>query len=205
MLHGMSFSIPPDLIKTEEQELTNKKGATLGFQGIYFHMGTPFFYSMWQPVAYNNTPAKVYPTYYSLLFYADLVVGIPEPTIQELSAFESDELAVYAVYNGSEVAKIVVLNLGFYNDTSVERGVEWINAGALFGGEEVEVGRLTGPMSITTEAVDVTWLGQSYEEGSPSGQRGFEGVGCGGLVKVKASEAVIIQRKGGRGGGGWVL
>ena len=160
-------------------------------------MGTPFFYSMWQPVAYNNTPAKVYPTYYSLLFYADLIADISEPTILELSAFESDELALYAVYNGSEVAKVVVLNLAFYNDTSMQRGLEWINVGALFGGEEVEVGRLTGPMSITTEAEEVTWLGQSFEEGSPSGKRAFEGVGCGGLVDVKASEAVIIQRKGG--------
>ena len=172
-------------------------GATLGFQGIYFHMGTPFFYSMWQPVAYNNTPAKVYPTYYSLLFYADLVADIPSSTIQELSAFESDGLAIYAVFNGSEVAKVVVLNLGFYNDTSLERGVEWIDLRSLFSGEEVEMGRLTGPMSTTTEAEEVTWLGQSFAEGSPSGRRGFEAVGCGGLVDVKASEAVIIQRRGG--------
>jgi hypothetical protein len=160
-------------------------------------MGTPFFYSMWQPVAYNNTPAKVYPTYYSLLFYADLIADISEPTIQELSAFESDELAVYAVYKGSEIAKVVVLNLGFYNDTSMDREMEWIDLGGLFGGGEVEVGRLSGPMSITTEAGEVTWLGQSFEEGSPSGRRSFEGVDCGGLVEVKASEAVIIQRKGG--------
>lgn len=37
-------------------------GATLGMQGVYFHMGTPFFYSMWQPVASGGVPARVYPT-----------------------------------------------------------------------------------------------------------------------------------------------
>ena len=37
-------------------------GAVLGMSGIHFHMGTPFFYSMWQPVAYGGLPAKVYPT-----------------------------------------------------------------------------------------------------------------------------------------------
>lgn len=37
-------------------------GATLGMNGVYFHMGTPFFYSMWQPVEHNGTAAIVYPT-----------------------------------------------------------------------------------------------------------------------------------------------
>lgn len=37
-------------------------GATIGMSGIYFHMGTPFYYSMWQPVAHNGTAATVYPT-----------------------------------------------------------------------------------------------------------------------------------------------
>jgi hypothetical protein len=37
-------------------------GATIGMSGVYFHMGTPFFYSMWQPVEHNGTPARVYPT-----------------------------------------------------------------------------------------------------------------------------------------------
>lgn len=37
-------------------------GATIGMDGVFFHMGTPFFYSMWQPVEYNGTAATVYPT-----------------------------------------------------------------------------------------------------------------------------------------------
>ncbi|EAU39618.1 predicted protein [Aspergillus terreus NIH2624] len=37
-------------------------GATIGMSGVYFHMGTPFYYSMWQPVPHNGTAATVYPT-----------------------------------------------------------------------------------------------------------------------------------------------
>ncbi|KAE9366274.1 glycoside hydrolase family 79 protein [Stipitochalara longipes BDJ] len=37
-------------------------GAVLGMDSVYFHAGTPFYYSMWQPVVYNNTPAIVWPT-----------------------------------------------------------------------------------------------------------------------------------------------
>jgi hypothetical protein len=37
-------------------------GAVLGIDGVFFHMCTPFFYSMWQPVEYNGTAARVYPT-----------------------------------------------------------------------------------------------------------------------------------------------
>ena len=37
-------------------------GAVLGMKSVYFHGGTPFYYSMWQPVVYNNTPATVWPT-----------------------------------------------------------------------------------------------------------------------------------------------
>jgi hypothetical protein len=36
-------------------------GAVLGIESVYFHAGTPYYYSMWQPVAYN-TPATVWPT-----------------------------------------------------------------------------------------------------------------------------------------------
>lgn len=42
-------------------------GATIGMDGVFFHMGTPFFYSMWQPVEYNGTTATVYPTCVTLL------------------------------------------------------------------------------------------------------------------------------------------
>jgi hypothetical protein len=117
------------------------KGATLGFEGVYFHMGTPFYYSMWQPVAYNNTPATVYPTYYSLLFLAELLSDISSPTILELSAYENNNLAAYAIYDGQELSKIAVLNLAFYSDTNIENAT-WVGqtyaTGKATGGETIE-------------------------------------------------------------------
>jgi hypothetical protein len=154
-------------------------------------MGTPFYYSMWQPVAYNNTPATVYPTYYSLLFIADLIVDVVAPTILELSAFESSTLAAYAIYNGKELSKIAVLNLAFYNDTTTERSTQAIDVSAVLG-KTLNIARLTGPLSITTSVENVTWAGQTYATGDADRIRATE---CSndGMVEVAASEAVIIQ------------
>lgn len=166
-------------------------GATLGFRGVYFHMGTPFYYSMWQPVAYNNTPATVFPTYYSLLFIADLVGDVLVPTILELSAFETSTLAVYAIYNGDELSKIAVLNLAFYNDTTTERQTQAIDVSAVLG-RTINTTRLTGPLSITTSVENTTWAGQTYSTGEADGTRTTE-YSDNGVVNIAASEAVIIQ------------
>jgi hypothetical protein len=38
-------------------------GAVLGMQGVYFHMGSPFYYSAWRPVTYPGIGGpEVYPT-----------------------------------------------------------------------------------------------------------------------------------------------
>jgi hypothetical protein len=155
-------------------------------------MATPFYYSMWQPVAYNNTPASVYPTYYSLLFIADLAGDILAPTILELSAFESSTLAAYAIYNGNILSKIAVLNLEFYNDTMTERPTQAIDVSAVLG-KSLCVTRLTGPLTITTSVENVTWAGQTYANGDADGIRATE-YSNNGMVEVAASEAVIIQR-----------
>ena len=155
-------------------------------------MGTPFYYSMWQPIAYNNSPAVVYPTYASLLFMADLIADIPSPAILELSAFESDTMAVYAIYDGGQVSKLVVLNLDYYNDTTAARPSQTVDVTQLLG-HNIKVSRLTGVLTTTTDFEDVTWAGQKYSSGQASGERVAEYYGSG-VVKLAASEAVIIQR-----------
>lgn len=87
-------------------------------ESVYFHIGTPFFYSIWQPLEYNGTAATVYPTYYSLLFVAALTSRLSKPVIYELLALESSDLALYAVYNESRLSKLVTLNVQFYDATS---------------------------------------------------------------------------------------
>jgi hypothetical protein len=37
-------------------------GAVLGMNGVYFHQGTAFAYSMWQPVEYGGQDAVVWNT-----------------------------------------------------------------------------------------------------------------------------------------------
>ena len=156
-------------------------------------MGTPFYYSAWQPVAYEGIgPAQVRPAYYSYLFMADIIANIPKPTIFELSASESDNLALYAIYNNTEIAKLVVLNLDFYNDTAIVRPKEKVDVQAILG-QKLTATRFTGPLSITTGTENITWAGQSYSTGSAFGSRLFESWHSG-VVEVAASEAVIIER-----------
>lgn len=38
-------------------------GAIMGMSGVYFHMGTSFYYSMWQPIDYHGVETQVYPTW----------------------------------------------------------------------------------------------------------------------------------------------
>lgn len=155
-------------------------------------MGTPFYYSMWQPVPYNNTPPTVYPTYASLLFMADLIADITDPSIVELSVIESDSLAVYSIYDGLDVVKVAVLNTAYYNDSSEIRPSRRVDATQLLG-RDLKVTRLTGALSTTTDFENVTWASQRYSRGYPEGQRVTEYY-SGGQVEIAASEALIIEK-----------
>jgi len=147
---------------------------------------------MWQPVAFNDTSATVYPTYYSLLFIADLIADIAAPTIYELSAFENNTLAIYALYDGAMVDKIVVLNLAFYDDTKTTRGVQMVDVSSVLG-KNVQVSRFTGPKSTTVGTANVTWMEQTFSTGKGLGARTVENHNDG-IINVADSEAVIIER-----------
>jgi hypothetical protein len=140
---------------------------------------------------YGNIPATVYPTYYSWLFMAEVLGDISSPTILELSAFGSSTLAAYAIYNGSRLSKIVVLNLAFFNGTSSERPIQAIDLSGVLG-RILSVTRLTGTSSASTSVEDTIWAGQTYATGKADGTRVTEKC-YNGLVQIAASEGIIIQ------------
>lgn len=49
--------------------------ATLQISRIYFHNGTPYRYSAWQPIAIDSTPAQVKPLFYGKWFIAAALAG----------------------------------------------------------------------------------------------------------------------------------
>lgn len=124
---------------------------------------------------------------------ADLIADIADPSIQELSVSESDSLAVYSIYDGLHLAKVVVLSTAYYNDSSEVRPSRRVDATQILG-HDLKVTRLTGAFSTTTDFENVTWAGQKYSRGYPEGQRVTEYY-SGGEVEIAASEALIIQGK----------
>ena len=163
-------------------------------QGVHFHMGTPFFYSMWQPVAYNGTAARVYPTYYSLLFIGSLLQNVKQPVIYELSALENETLALYAIYDGVQLCKIAALNMEYFAAGAHSRRSITLDVSSHFRGI-VQVNRLTGPSSEETNSEMVTWSGESYSTGSPKRYGNQSQKSAANAVSLAASEAVIIQRE----------
>ncbi|KAJ5910754.1 uncharacterized protein N7473_000057 [Penicillium subrubescens] len=169
-------------------------GATMGMSGIYFHMGTPFYYSMWQPVPHNGTPATVYPTYYSLLFMAT-ALRLNNPHIASIPVADTS-LAIYALYNGlpSDAARperIIILNMGVFesNPGGPIASVTSIDVSQLLG-ERIKITRLSGPGSDATSGA--TFAGQDYDSGRPSGKKVVEKAK--GVVAVRGSEAVIVEK-----------
>ncbi|OBT96722.1 hypothetical protein VE01_04076 [Pseudogymnoascus verrucosus] len=113
-------------------------GATIGIGGVYFHMGTPFYYSAWQPVAHNGEPAAVYPTYYSMLFMAT-ALALKEPYIASLPSADTD-LAYYGIYEGAPSAaampqKLIILNMSFLSSN---------NTGPVTPAKAVDVSQIVG-------------------------------------------------------------
>ena len=171
-------------------------GATLGMKRIHFHNGSPFWYSMWQPVEVNGTAPRVWPTYSAMIFVAGVLSGTTNPILYELSALESDDLALYALYEGDSLYKILAINLAFYSAANVTARVErpqmQIDVSAVLG-TQVRAFRLTGPTSDETDAAKVTTIGQNYANGTAVGTPGIE-YPLAGIVGIRASEALIIER-----------
>ncbi|GIC93147.1 glycosyl hydrolase family 79 C-terminal domain-containing protein [Aspergillus udagawae] len=169
-------------------------GATIGMSGVYFHMGTPFYYSMWQPVAHNGTAATVYPTYYSLLFMASALT-LNNPHIASIPVTDPN-LVIYALYEGSpsvteKPAKLIILNMGFFksDQSGPVAPVMAIDVSQILG-ERTKITRLSGPGSDATSGA--TFAAQSYDSGRAGGRKMVERAG--GIVAVRSSEAVIVEK-----------
>ncbi|KAG8158323.1 hypothetical protein KVR01_012084 [Diaporthe batatas] len=177
-------------------------GSTQGIDRFFFHMGKgDFYYSMWEPLPSERFPAPhINPTYYTMLFAADLVSDLPAPQIAPLTELDTTSTVHFAVYDGEELRKVVLLNLDFFNGTISANGTSATDAtrparqfdmGAALG-RELRVRRLTGDDSAATDGV--TWAGQSINgDGAVVGELRVEKI-TDGVVTLLASEAVIVER-----------
>ncbi len=173
--------------------------ASLKVSRLYFHNGTPYRYSAWQPIAIGDVPAHPKALYYANLFTATAFAG----GNKQVSVLANETFfTAYAVYDAgtegtdgrvkpAKLTSVVVVNLNIWNSTEVASKRPYTEVtlpSALAGGK---VRRLTG---IGAEiASNITFAGRSVgSDGNYVGEEVLESVGTGSKVLVGASEALLI-------------
>ncbi|KAJ9643346.1 hypothetical protein H2199_004025 [Coniosporium tulheliwenetii] len=167
--------------------------ASLGADRLFFHNGVgDFFYSMWEPVALNDSaPAHINPQYYSMLLLADVVADLDSPRVYRVSYLDTYDLAHYAIYDGFVLQKLVLLNMHYHNSTTETRPPKSINVAPVLG-KDIKMKRLTAPNTIAKTGV--MWGMQAVDEtGKIAGEEVTE-TRSDGVVILFASEAVIVEK-----------
>ena len=175
-------------------------GAGLKVSRMYFHNGTPYRYSAWQPIVVNSTAAHVMPIYYGSLFLSTALAGGDKQVVNILN---DTTLTAYAIYQSSEVADsnntsstlegIAIVNMEMYNSTQPASERPYTQFELPFNASEwsgAQVHRLTAPGVDSKE--HITFAGKSVNSnGQLQGTTETETVKDGGVL-VGAGEAVLI-------------
>lgn len=127
-----------------------------------------------------------------MLFIADLVADLDSPRVAPMTDLDTDTAVHYAIYDGNNLQKLVLLNLEYFSGTSQSARPSRAYDSARLLGTRLKLRRLTGASSAATTGV--TWAAQSVDtNGFVTGTVKTEFVDNG-LVSLLASEAVIVER-----------
>lgn len=190
--------------------------ATLHVSKIYFHMGTPYRYSAWQPIdiinstAYGTQYKKAKPLYYGNLFTSTVLSGgnkqvsilVNETSFTAYGVYDA-EIGVGALgkkgqgQGQGKLGSVVLVNLAMWNSTMAgSRPYTEVQLGGLAGLNKNDVAcakvkRLTSP---GVEIADnITFAGQYVaSDGSIVGNQVTEKLSSKGTVLVGAGEAVLV-------------
>lgn len=184
------------------------QGATLVFQSsdqsnTAGDDGSPGFstYDMLYPVSSSKRGAqRVLPGYSGLVMLAEAFKqqGTRVRALKTPAGVDSDFFSSYAFYGEEGVSKLALINMRPYYSNSTETFTVEVNVsqpralGKFWVAPRVWVKRLTAPAVDEKDAGNVAWAGQSFEEGSGSGEVVVEEVGPDGIVRVRGSEAVLV-------------
>ncbi|KAJ8116872.1 hypothetical protein OPT61_g1806 [Boeremia exigua] len=179
--------------------------ATFGVDRIFFHNGKGgFVYNMWEPsdtVLSNGTVTAsqgVRPSYYSMLFVADLIKGVSSPRIARLEQYDTSRLAHFAVFDDQNaLRKLALVSTGLGDGmgqpgtaTNQPRSGKNVDVSMLLG-KQLTLLRLTGSSVNATSGV--SWANQTInKKGVLIGDLVQESVDDG-IVRIKAGEAVIVE------------
>lgn len=192
--------------------------ASLQVSRLYFHMGTAYRYSPWQPITVNGTAPFAKPLYYGNLLTATALSGgnkqvqvlLNETSLTAYAVFDAGSSRSAAVGGQGTATRqptptsLVLLNLNIYNSTfttprpytsfdfTLPAGAGNTSAGS----SNIQVRRLTAPgVEI---ASNVTFAGQHVDNksGEIVGEKvveEIEDLGDGqGRVRVGDGEAVLV-------------
>ncbi|KAF7538842.1 hypothetical protein G7054_g2573 [Neopestalotiopsis clavispora] len=162
--------------------------ATSQINRLFFHQGTGWKYSAWNPVQINSIPAGVKGAYFSWLVTATALSGGGK---QVELLHEEEFLVAYAIYADGDLESIIAINLAPFSSGDEERGEVAIKLPSGF--EDAQVTRLTAP--FVDQNWGITWGGQGVDtEGVLNGTAVTETVE-GLTVGLFAGEAVLISLK----------
>jgi hypothetical protein len=169
--------------------------ATTNITRLYFHQGTGWRYSAYNPVAAFGTPAGVMGAYYANLFTA---TALARGNRQIEILVENQTFVAYAIFEHhnhrkpTHLTSIVAVNLQAWNSTNngTRPEVDLQIPASLINASTTRVTRLTG--LGTDLRWGITWGGQGVAtDGTLNGTFTQETV-SGGKVTLAAAEAVLI-------------
>lgn len=153
---------------------------------MYFHQGTPYRYSAWQPIPYLGLPATPRPLYYGNLFMAQLLQGGHKQVglLTNTTFFTS-----YGIYTFGKLTDVAIINFNIYNSTSTGPR-EYMRVDLPQASSKSVVRRLTAPGAEVKDGITFAGITVSAE-GELSGGK-LEKVEGNKQILVGASEAVLV-------------
>lgn len=197
--------------------------SSIGMPQVYFHLGAEAEYSAFTPWPYeldNETLSSgIRANFYSHYFVAKVVEGLGDGEsygIAALPGANSSDLSGYAIYQGDDLAKLVFLNMGVWNDTLGLSNPSTLNStdGTVFSvggrpdynmtvasswssGQNVSIIRLQGPGTNAKSLVSVSGVTFNVTTGEKLGTEVEEYVEVddGGQISFKMvqAEGVLLQ------------
>ncbi|EJD40230.1 hypothetical protein AURDEDRAFT_91104 [Auricularia subglabra TFB-10046 SS5] len=179
-------------------------GASIGIARLHLHQGATLvfqssqqanspgysWYDLWYPTESDRYgAARAAPSFVAYLLLAEAVGRTDTARIAPLSlpAGTSPQVAAYAIWERSAIARVVVLNMAPSGDVSVDLS-------KVVGGnaKKATVKRMTAPTIDEKDSTKTTWAGQAFAQGVAEGEQVIEKLDAQGHVDVRGAEGVVI-------------
>jgi len=115
----------------------NLYSASVGFKRVHMHQGTNYRYAAWQPVSTTNATIGTKAPYYGSIFVAAAlgnlisrsarVVALSPAAEESVTPLPHDSAYATYTYQGTRLARIVILNMHSYNTTVAGHGLEQLS------------------------------------------------------------------------------